>query len=99
MRVAIPNASALNNNIKNAIKEAVVTDFFGKSEISGNSRVGLASTVYASRFYIAVMSTDGVSQISNIKIALGDTNYADSVVINADQEPVITEDNVTIVEA
>lgn len=99
VQVAIPNASALNNNIKNAVKEAVVTDFLGKSEISGNSRVGLASTVYASRFYIAVMSTDGVSQISNIKIALGNTNYADSVVINADQEPVITEDNVTIVEA
>ena len=99
VQVAIPNASALNNSVKNAIKSAVITDFLGKSEISGNSRVGLASTVYASRFYIAVMSTDGVSQISNIKIALGNTNYADSVVINADQEPVITEDNVTIVEA
>lgn len=99
VQVSIPNASKLNDSVKQAVKEAVVADFLGSSEVSGNSRVSLASRVYASRFYVSVMSVDGMYQLADITIALGNTNFADYVDINANQEPVMTIDNVTIIES
>ena len=98
VQVAIPNASALSQDTQNAIAAAVVEDFLGRWDRYGNTRVGLASTVYASRFYPVVMDVEGVIQLSNIQIKLGDGAFADSVTINADEEPVMTVENVTIVE-
>lgn len=99
VRISIANAARLSDATRKAIAEAVVSDFLGKSLASGNARVGLASTIYASRFYISVMSVDGVNQLNDIQIALGSGAFGDSVTINADQEPVMTTENVTIVEA
>ena len=99
VRISIANAARLSDATRKAIAEAVVSDFLGKSLASGNARVGLASTIYASRFYISVMSVDGVDQLNDIQIALGSGAFGDSVTINADQEPVMTTENVTIVEA
>lgn len=98
VRVAIPNASALSQATKNAIASAVVEDFLGRWDRYGNTRVGLASTVYASRFYPVVMDVEGVIQLSGIEIKLGNGAFADSVTIDADEEPVMTVENVTIVE-
>ena len=98
VQVAIPNASALSQATKNAIASAVVEDFLGRWDRYGNTRVGLASTVYASRFYPVVMDVEGVIQLSGIEIKLGDGAFSDSITIDADQEPVMTVENVTIVE-
>ena len=98
VQVAIPNASTLSQATKNAIASAVVEDFLGRWDRYGNTRVGLASTVYASRFYPVVMDVEGVIQLSGIEIKLGNGAFSDAVTIDADQEPVMTVENVTIVE-
>jgi len=98
VRVAVPNASALSQATKNAIASAVVEDFLGRWDRYGNTRVGLASTVYASRFYPVVMDVEGVIQLSGIEIKLGDGPFSGAVTIDADEEPVMTVENVTVVE-
>lgn len=95
VQVAVPGASSLSQSVQQAIRQAVVTDFLGQGQ---NARVGLASTVYASRFYPAVLAVEGVIQLTSIEIALGSGGLGDAVTINADIEPTMTTDNVTIVE-
>lgn len=83
-----------------ALKEALYQDFYGLNETSGNSRIGLASTVYASRFYCPAMAVDGIRNIQSIEIALSaDTPdaYADVITINGDQEPVTSTANIAVV--
>ena len=83
-----------------ALKEALYQDFYGLNEASGNSRIGLASTVYASRFYCPAMAVDGIKSIQSIEIALNaDTPgaYADVITINGDQEPVTSTANIAVV--
>lgn len=95
VQVAIPGASSLSESVQQAIQQAVVNDFLGQGE---NNRVGLASTVYASRFYPAVLAVEGVTQMTGIEISLGSGGFSDSVTIDADVEPVMTKADVTIVE-
>lgn len=83
-----------------ALKEALWQDFYGLNTQSGNARIGLASTVYASRFYCPAMAVDGIKNIQSIEIALSaDTPgaYADAVTINGDQEPVTSTANISVV--
>lgn len=85
-----------------ALKQAIFDDFYGLNTNSGNSRIGLASTVYASRFYAPAVAVDGIKNIQSIEIALSQgtpTAYADLVTINGDQEPVMSTDNITVVTA
>lgn len=85
-----------------ALKEALYQDFYGLNESSGNSRIGLASTVYASRFYCPAMATPGIKSIQSIEVALSAGTpgaYADLVTINGDQEPVTSTANITVVVA
>jgi hypothetical protein len=85
-----------------ALKQALFKDFNGLNVSSGNPRVGLASTVYASRFYCPAISVDGIRNIQNIEVALSQIEpsiYADVVTINGDQEPVMSIDNTTVVIA
>ena len=80
-----------------AIKRAVVEDFAGLNAGTGNPRVGLATTVYASRFYSAVISA-GARNVYGIGIALGDGQDPGPVVdVRGDQEPVMSEDEVEVV--
>jgi hypothetical protein len=83
-----------------ALKDALWRDFYGLNEQSGNARIGLASTVYASRFYCPALGVPGIRNIQSIQIALGaDTpgNYADVVVINGDQEPTMSMANIAVI--
>ena len=99
VKVVIPGASALSETVRTAIAAAVAENFSGRGSFA-SARVGLAQTVYASRFYPPVMSVSGVSQLTGIEIRLGeDGAFAGSVTVNADQEPVMTADNVIIAEA
>ena len=95
VQVAVPGASSLSQSVQQAIRQAVVNEFLGQGQ---NARVGLASTVYASRFYPAVIAVEGVTQLSGIEIALGSGGFGSAVIINADIEPTMTADNVTVVE-
>lgn len=101
VRVTIRKTQLVTDDTITAIKEAVYQDFYGENTETGNARVGLASTVYASRFYPCVMGVNGVQNLNEIVIAFGDTvadaDYGDIVTINADQEPVMSRDNVTVI--
>lgn len=83
------------------LKYTLYQDFLGANLVSGNDRVSLASHVYASRFYTAVMSIEGIKSLRNIEIALAkdlaSAKFSDRITINGDQEPVMTKDNIKIV--
>lgn len=83
------------------VKESVYYDFLGLNQLSGNARVGLASTVYASRFYVSVMGLDMVKSLRGIDIALSETSegasFRDVIAIRGDQEPVMTPENVIVI--
>ena len=100
VKVTIKTTDSTPENIETIIKTAILNDFNGLGE-SKNMRVGMAQTVYASRFYCPVISS-GVQDLVSIEIALGDTSsdsvlWADSVTINANQAPTLDENNITVV--
>ena len=89
-----------------ALKEALYQDFYGLHATSANGRVGLASTVYASRFYspaMAALSASGAAaHIHSVEIALcanapSNADYRDVVAVRGDQEPVTSTANVSVV--
>jgi hypothetical protein len=79
------------------IRKAVLDDFNG---LGRHPRLGLASEVYASRFYIPVLDT-GVSDLTDITIALGPApeGFADRVSVRGDQEPALALDSVLVERA
>ena len=80
-----------------ALKKALYDDFYGQG---GNPRVGLAQTVYASRFVCPAISVPGVKNIQNIGIALTNgtsPQHAEVVTINGDQEPVLSLANISVI--
>ena len=89
-----------------ALKQALYEDFYGLHATSGNARVGLASSVYASRFYapaMAALSASGaLTNIHSVEIALcanapSDADYRDMVAVRGDQEPVTSTANISVV--
>lgn len=100
IKVTLGAGSAPTSAQVAALKEALYQDFYGLNQASGNSRIGLASTVYASRFYCPAMAVDGINSIQSIEVALSaDTPgaYADVITINGDQEPVTSTANIAVV--
>jgi len=98
INVTLGPGSAPTTEQIEALQQALYDDFYGMNTTSGNARVGLASTVYASRFYCPAMSVDGITNIQRIQIALGDgAAFVDSLTINGDQEPVMALDNVQVI--
>jgi hypothetical protein len=100
IRVTLGVGSAPTSAQIAALKEALYQDFYGLNKQSGNARIGLASTVYASRFYCPALAVDGVRNIQSIEIALSEDTpdaYADVVTINGDQEPVTATANIAVV--
>lgn len=98
LRVTYRKTQFTKETAEEDIKEAVVADFRGQNADSGDARVGLASTVYASRFSVAVVKTAGVQDLISIEIRLGSGPWGSSIVIDGQTEPVITQENVTVVE-
>ena len=84
---------------RTALKDALYRDFYGLNAQSGNPRIGLASTVYASRFYCPALAVEGVNNIRSIEIALSanaPAAYSDAVTISGNQEPVTSTANVVV---
>ena len=82
----------MNAETQAAVKEAITKDFLGELE---NSRVTLASTVYASRFYQCVQSVT-TAPIRSITVGLDDGALGASVDVPADQSPTISDDTITL---
>lgn len=80
------------------VQKAIVANF-GGSDVAG-SRVKIASTVYASRFYAPVIRA-GVQDLVSVKLAApvpssGNGAWLNEITVNADQLPVISEDDVLV---
>lgn len=95
--VTVNDDGNLPSDVEDRIQNAVVKDFLGEDLNSKNTRVGLASTVYASRFSMAVIKTAGVATLEGITIALGSGAAGTSIDIPGDVEPVMTTADVTVV--
>lgn len=97
VKVTIRRTASTPGTIVADLQSAIVADFYGTDENSGNTRVGLAQTVYASRFSVAAIKTAGVADLVGITVALGSGSFASYVDIPANVEPVLTAANVTVV--
>lgn len=82
----------MNAETQVAVKEAITKDFLGELE---NSRVTLASTVYASRFYQCVQSVT-TAPIKSITVGLDDGALGASVDVPANESPTISDDTITL---
>ncbi len=100
IQVNLVSRSLMAETTLGAVRQAVMDDFLGRSEASGNARVGLAQTVYASRFYTSVMAVEGITCLKNVKIQLGGAEapetWLDVVAVDADVEPTLTLDNILV---
>jgi uncharacterized phage protein gp47/JayE len=95
-KVELGVGEQLDEALTARVKAAVLADFGGANASSGNPRVGLASTVYASRFYSAVTAA-GVRNLYGISIRLGDSGaYGAAIQIRGDQEPVMSGANIIV---
>jgi uncharacterized phage protein gp47/JayE len=79
------------------IKNAIINDFNGNDVNSENVRRGMGQTVYASSFSVALIKTAGVSDLVSIEIGLSAGTLGTSIVLNADQEPTISADDINVV--
>jgi uncharacterized phage protein gp47/JayE len=86
-----PNTPA---NIADIIREAIITNWEGKEQ--DYPRVGMAETLYASRFYKTVISV-GVDDLINIQASYpAGAALTDSAEIPADQMPTLDRDNIIV---
>lgn len=86
--------SSMGEGVQAEIQQVIVDDALGQLE---NPRVGLAQTIYADRFRAAIY-TKTTQPVKSIQIALDSpSNWTDVLEIDADIEPAITTDNVSIV--
>ena len=86
-------AEGLNTDLQESVKQVIVQDFLGELK---NSRVTLASTVYASRFYQAIQSVTD-TPIQSVQIQLNNGGWQNMIEIPANVSPTLTEDDVSLV--
>lgn len=86
-------AQSIGESLQQAIANAIVADAAGENK--NVPRVGLAQTLYGSRFWSVVLGQTNIP-IKSVLVALGSASgFADSIVINADIEPVIVAENIS----
>ena len=78
------------------IKNAIIADANGSDTNSGNTRIGVGQTIYASRFTVAIVKTAGVNDLESVYIGTSASPTGTSVTMDADEEPVITAANIEV---
>jgi uncharacterized phage protein gp47/JayE len=94
--VVINQTSTTSENIVNNIKQAIYDDFYGNDPNSGNVRRGLGQTIYASSFSVATIKTAGVTDLVSITISTTPSPLLNSITMLANEEPVLSMDNITV---
>ena len=94
--VEINKTDSTSATVEQDIKDAIIADFNGQDSNSGNVRVGLAQTLYASRFAVSVIKTAGVTDLVGITVALGTGTPGASITIPGDVEPTISAADITV---
>jgi uncharacterized phage protein gp47/JayE len=97
IKVTINQTSTTIASIESDIKQAILNDFNGLDNNSGNLRRGCGQTVYASSFSVAVIKTAGVSDLVSIEIGLSAESLSNSITLNANEEPILTTENIDVV--
>jgi uncharacterized phage protein gp47/JayE len=96
IEVEINKTDQTSVTVEQDIIDAIIGDFLGSDANSGNTRVGLAQTVYASRFSVAVIKTAGVQDLVGITIGIGSGAMGASIEIPGDVEPTISSADITV---
>ena len=96
IEVEINKTQQTSATVEQDVIDAIIGDFLGNDANSGNTRVGLAQTVYASRFSVAVIKTAGVQDLVGITIGLGSGSMGASIEIPGDVEPTISSADITV---
>lgn len=85
-------STELNSDLQDEIKQALINDFLG---VLDNGRVKLASEVFSSRFYQCIQDVTN-APIASLTIALGSGTASQHVTIDADVEPTLAAENITL---
>lgn len=95
--IKINKTSSTPTTIVEDIKNAIINDFNGEDVNSGNVRRGMGQTIYASSFSVALIKTAGVTDLVEVEIGLTDSSLGNVITLDADQEPTISADDITVV--
>lgn len=96
IEVVVNRTQQTSATVEQDVIDAVIGDFLGSDPNSGNTRVGLAQTVYASRFSVAVIKTAGVQDLVSISIGLGTGSMGAVIDIPGNIEPTISSSDITV---
>ena len=94
IRVTLAQSASILNTVQEDLSKALVEDFYGRG---AHERVGLAQTLYASRFYSVAVEAVGLADLLSIELALGSGEYGSFIAINGNVEPTLDAADVTVV--
>lgn len=97
IEVTLNQTSSTPATIEDDVKQAIIDDFNGNDTNSGNVRRGCGQTIYASSFSVATIKTANVSDLVSIEIGLSAGTLGNSITLDADEEPVLDADNISVV--
>lgn len=97
IKIEIELVSNTPSTVVDDLKQALYDDFYGNNTASANTRIGMASRIFASRFYVAAIKTAGVVSLVTLQIALNAGSFSDVVDISADITPVLTFDDIDVI--
>lgn len=97
VKVTIQDNDLLPADIVDQVKKAILDNFEGKGP-HGVLRVGMAQTVYASRFYCSAINVANAVGLESIEVCAPTSGgaWADSVTVNADQAPVLDANDIIV---
>lgn len=94
IRVRLKYSTDIPNDVADKIQKALVEDFSGRDD---HNRVGMAQTLYASRFYALTVTAGGVADLLGIELSWDGSEWGSSLVINGDIEPTLEADDVSVI--
>jgi len=97
LSVTINKTAQTPATVTQDIKNAIIADANGSDSNSGNTRIGMGQTIYASRFTVAIVKTAGVNDLESVYIGTSASPTGNSVTMDADEEPIITAENIEVV--
>ena len=97
IEVTVNKTSTTPNTIADDIKSAILSDFLGNDENSGNVRRGCGQVIYASSFSVATIKTAGVTDLVSIKIGKAADALGTSVTMDANEEPILSPENISVI--
>ncbi len=97
MQVHITIKEDTKADIEETIKQILVEDFYGRlintQGYTTHERVHIGADILASRFYLALLNA-GISELTKIELSFDNSNFYDSLSINADNIPALSAENI-----